>query len=164
MNINHMVAQQERGKILKSIGFIYGRHDVVAIHLIVKISEYWWKWWIDQKPAIANPTNLPLSWLKTSEFSVKQPCWIKNAVWLVVLQVLPKALALPYWLLSRRLGLPPILTYADSVLANWKLKDPAGWVMLFSCHVILLVHRMSSMKQQHCSKFHVWISVTHIEK
>ncbi|XP_028983129.1 indoleamine 2,3-dioxygenase 2-like [Betta splendens] len=41
-------------------------------------------------------------------------------------QVLPKALALPYWLVSRRLGLPPILTYADSVLANWKLKNPAG--------------------------------------
>uniref|UniRef100_A0A8D0AIP4 Indoleamine 2,3-dioxygenase 1 n=1 Tax=Sander lucioperca TaxID=283035 RepID=A0A8D0AIP4_SANLU len=40
--------------------------------------------------------------------------------------ILPKALALPYWLVSRRLGLPPILTYADSVLANWKLKDPTG--------------------------------------
>ncbi|KAI3363296.1 hypothetical protein L3Q82_011925 [Scortum barcoo] len=41
-------------------------------------------------------------------------------------QILPKALALPYWLVSRRLGLPPILTYADSVLANWKLRDPTG--------------------------------------
>ncbi|KAK2824414.1 hypothetical protein Q5P01_021589 [Channa striata] len=41
-------------------------------------------------------------------------------------KVLPKALAVPYWTVSRRLGLPPILTYADSVLANWKLKDPAG--------------------------------------
>uniref|UniRef100_A0A3B4F912 Indoleamine 2,3-dioxygenase 2-like n=1 Tax=Pundamilia nyererei TaxID=303518 RepID=A0A3B4F912_9CICH len=40
--------------------------------------------------------------------------------------ILPKALALPFWLVSRRLGLPPILTYADSVLANWKLKDPTG--------------------------------------
>ncbi|XP_047198182.1 indoleamine 2,3-dioxygenase 2 [Hippoglossus stenolepis] len=41
-------------------------------------------------------------------------------------QILPKALAWPYWVVSRRLGLPPILTYADSVLANWKLKDPKG--------------------------------------
>ncbi|XP_029377351.1 indoleamine 2,3-dioxygenase 2-like [Echeneis naucrates] len=41
-------------------------------------------------------------------------------------QILPKAVALPYWLVSSRLGLPPILTYADSVLANWKLKDPDG--------------------------------------
>ncbi|XP_070697690.1 indoleamine 2,3-dioxygenase 2-like [Pempheris klunzingeri] len=41
-------------------------------------------------------------------------------------QILPKALAWPYWLVSRRLGLPPILTYADSVLANWKLRDPTG--------------------------------------
>uniref|UniRef100_A0A668U2T8 Indoleamine 2,3-dioxygenase 1 n=1 Tax=Oreochromis aureus TaxID=47969 RepID=A0A668U2T8_OREAU len=40
--------------------------------------------------------------------------------------ILPKALALPFWLVSRRLGLPPILTYADSVLANWKLKDTTG--------------------------------------
>ncbi|XP_059215602.1 indoleamine 2,3-dioxygenase 2-like [Centropristis striata] len=41
-------------------------------------------------------------------------------------KILPKALAWPYWLVSRRLGLPPILTYADSVLANWKLRDPTG--------------------------------------
>ncbi|XP_067092891.1 indoleamine 2,3-dioxygenase 2-like [Osmerus mordax] len=41
-------------------------------------------------------------------------------------QVLPKALALPFWLVSKRLGLPPILTYADSVLANWKLRDSTG--------------------------------------
>ncbi|KAM9847662.1 indoleamine 2,3-dioxygenase 2-like [Aulostomus maculatus] len=40
-------------------------------------------------------------------------------------QILPKALAWPYWLVSSRLGLPPILTYADSVLANWRLKDPS---------------------------------------
>ncbi|XP_070772398.1 indoleamine 2,3-dioxygenase 2-like [Enoplosus armatus] len=41
-------------------------------------------------------------------------------------QILPKALAWPYWLVSRSLGLPPILTYADCVLANWKLRDPTG--------------------------------------
>uniref|UniRef100_A0A3P9DRK5 Indoleamine 2,3-dioxygenase 1 n=1 Tax=Maylandia zebra TaxID=106582 RepID=A0A3P9DRK5_9CICH len=47
-------------------------------------------------------------------------------VWQEGQHILPKALALPFWLVSRRLGLPPILTYADSVLANWKLKDPTG--------------------------------------
>ncbi|CAB1343688.1 unnamed protein product [Coregonus sp. 'balchen'] len=41
-------------------------------------------------------------------------------------QTLPKSLALPYWLVSKRLGLPPILTYADSVLANWRLRDLTG--------------------------------------
>ncbi|XP_034538487.1 indoleamine 2,3-dioxygenase 2-like isoform X2 [Notolabrus celidotus] len=41
-------------------------------------------------------------------------------------EILPKALAWPFWLISRRLCLPPILTYADCVLANWKLKDPSG--------------------------------------
>ncbi|XP_008320619.1 indoleamine 2,3-dioxygenase 2-like [Cynoglossus semilaevis] len=41
-------------------------------------------------------------------------------------QVLPKTLALPFWLVSRRLGVPPILTYADVVLYNWKFREPTG--------------------------------------
>ncbi|XP_012695157.2 indoleamine 2,3-dioxygenase 2-like isoform X2 [Clupea harengus] len=39
-------------------------------------------------------------------------------------KALPKALAVPYCNVSQTLGLPPILVYADCVLANWKLKDP----------------------------------------
>lgn len=42
------------------------------------------------------------------------------------IKVLPRALAVPYWSVSKRLGLPPILTHADGVLANWKKKDPYG--------------------------------------
>ena len=38
--------------------------------------------------------------------------------------VLPKQLAIPWWEVSNRLGLPPVATYAHSVLWNWKLKDP----------------------------------------
>ncbi|XP_035392228.1 indoleamine 2,3-dioxygenase 1 [Electrophorus electricus] len=41
-------------------------------------------------------------------------------------QVLPKNLAIPYWEVSQRLGLPPVLTHADGVLANWRKKDPKG--------------------------------------
>lgn len=41
-------------------------------------------------------------------------------------KVLPRNLAVPYCELSEKLGLPPILTYADCVLANWKKKDPNG--------------------------------------
>uniref|UniRef100_A0A8C6S7Z8 Indoleamine 2,3-dioxygenase 2-like n=1 Tax=Neogobius melanostomus TaxID=47308 RepID=A0A8C6S7Z8_9GOBI len=40
--------------------------------------------------------------------------------------VLPRNIAVPYCLLSQKLCLPPILVYADLVLANWKLKDPNG--------------------------------------
>ncbi|KAM5264351.1 LOW QUALITY PROTEIN: indoleamine 2,3-dioxygenase 1-like [Ctenodactylus gundi] len=40
--------------------------------------------------------------------------------------VLPRNIAVPYCELSRKLGLPPILVYADCVLANWKKKDPGG--------------------------------------
>ncbi|XP_028270343.1 indoleamine 2,3-dioxygenase 1 [Parambassis ranga] len=39
---------------------------------------------------------------------------------------LPSALAVPYWEVSQCLGLPPVLTHADAVLANWKKKDPEG--------------------------------------
>ncbi|XP_061119730.1 indoleamine 2,3-dioxygenase 2-like [Conger conger] len=39
-------------------------------------------------------------------------------------KVLPKVLAVPYCTVSKMLGLPPILVYADCVLANWWLRDP----------------------------------------
>ncbi|XP_064493909.1 indoleamine 2,3-dioxygenase 2-like isoform X3 [Pseudopipra pipra] len=41
-------------------------------------------------------------------------------------QVLPRNLAVPYWEVSEALGLPPILSHADFVLANWRRKDPNG--------------------------------------
>uniref|UniRef100_A0AAY5KY24 Indoleamine 2,3-dioxygenase 1 n=1 Tax=Esox lucius TaxID=8010 RepID=A0AAY5KY24_ESOLU len=41
-------------------------------------------------------------------------------------EVLPHNLAIPYWEVSQSLGLPPILTHADAVLANWKKRDPQG--------------------------------------
>uniref|UniRef100_A0A8C4Z8Z3 Uncharacterized protein n=1 Tax=Gadus morhua TaxID=8049 RepID=A0A8C4Z8Z3_GADMO len=60
--------------------------------------------------------------------------------------LLPKALAVPFTLVSRKLDLPAILTYSDCVLANWKLKDPAGNMDLIlnfpgneSCRGFLLV-------------------------
>uniref|UniRef100_A0A3Q3VPI8 Uncharacterized protein n=1 Tax=Mola mola TaxID=94237 RepID=A0A3Q3VPI8_MOLML len=43
-----------------------------------------------------------------------------------IVEMLPHNLAIPYWEVSQRLGLPPILTHADSVLANWKKKDVQG--------------------------------------
>ncbi|XP_067269128.1 indoleamine 2,3-dioxygenase 1 [Pseudorasbora parva] len=41
-------------------------------------------------------------------------------------KVLPRNLSVPFCEVSRRLGLPPILIHADSVLANWKKTDPEG--------------------------------------
>uniref|UniRef100_A0A7M4DXS1 Indoleamine 2,3-dioxygenase 2 n=1 Tax=Crocodylus porosus TaxID=8502 RepID=A0A7M4DXS1_CROPO len=38
-------------------------------------------------------------------------------------KVLPQNLAVPFWEVSRRLGLPPILLHADLVLANWRQRD-----------------------------------------
>nr|KAF6373878.1 indoleamine 2,3-dioxygenase 1 [Pipistrellus kuhlii] len=45
-----------------------------------------------------------------------------------VRKVLPRNVAVPYCSLSEKLGLPPILVYADCVLANWKKIDPSGYV------------------------------------
>ncbi|XP_059910856.1 indoleamine 2,3-dioxygenase 1 isoform X3 [Gadus macrocephalus] len=42
------------------------------------------------------------------------------------IQKLPRTLAVPFWEVSRSLGLPPILTHADAVLANWRKKDLDG--------------------------------------
>ncbi|XP_068597396.1 indoleamine 2,3-dioxygenase 2-like [Brachionichthys hirsutus] len=52
-------------------------------------------------------------------------------------QILPKALAWPFSIVSCKLGLPSILTYADTVLANWKLKDPAGNMELGNLDLIV---------------------------
>ncbi|XP_048874564.1 indoleamine 2,3-dioxygenase 2-like isoform X10 [Brienomyrus brachyistius] len=41
-------------------------------------------------------------------------------------KTLPRQLAEPYCKVSEALDLPPILVYADCVLANWKLRDPTG--------------------------------------
>uniref|UniRef100_A0A8C4YPG6 Indoleamine 2,3-dioxygenase 1 n=1 Tax=Gopherus evgoodei TaxID=1825980 RepID=A0A8C4YPG6_9SAUR len=42
--------------------------------------------------------------------------------------ILPRVLAVPYCTISELLDLPPILVYADCVLANWKKRDPCGYV------------------------------------
>uniref|UniRef100_A0A3B4V8R8 Indoleamine 2,3-dioxygenase 1 n=1 Tax=Seriola dumerili TaxID=41447 RepID=A0A3B4V8R8_SERDU len=41
-------------------------------------------------------------------------------------ETLPCNLAVPFCEVSQRLGLPPIFTHADGVLANWRKRDPEG--------------------------------------
>ena len=41
------------------------------------------------------------------------------------LNSIPTSIAVPWVAVSDKLGVPPILTYADTVLWNWKLIDPA---------------------------------------
>ena len=38
--------------------------------------------------------------------------------------VIPAAIAVPFVAVSRRLGIAPIVTYADTVLWNWNKRDP----------------------------------------
>lgn len=53
-------------------------------------------------------------------------CYTNDFYIILYFEMLPQNLAIPYWEVSQRLGLPPILTHADSVLANWKKKDVQG--------------------------------------
>ena len=39
--------------------------------------------------------------------------------------ILPQQLAIPWWEVSARCGLPPVGTYTSTVLWNWSLKDPS---------------------------------------
>nr|XP_006625551.1 PREDICTED: indoleamine 2,3-dioxygenase 2-like isoform X1 [Lepisosteus oculatus] len=52
-------------------------------------------------------------------------------------KVLPQNLAVPYWEVSQRLGLPPILTHADGVLANWRKTNPEGPFEMENLELIL---------------------------
>ncbi|XP_012685850.1 indoleamine 2,3-dioxygenase 1 isoform X2 [Clupea harengus] len=61
-------------------------------------------------------------------------------------KVLPRTLAVPYWAVSQKLGLPPILTHADAVLANWKKKDPQG---VFSMENLELLFTLPGGKSVH---------------
>ena len=40
--------------------------------------------------------------------------------------ILPQQLAIPWWEVSARCGLPPVMTYSSTILWNWTLKDPNG--------------------------------------
>lgn len=51
--------------------------------------------------------------------------------------LLPKQLAVPWYEAASRCGLPPVATYASTVLWNWRLKDPEGPVTLENLETLL---------------------------
>ncbi|NXC07183.1 I23O2 dioxygenase, partial [Orthonyx spaldingii] len=61
-------------------------------------------------------------------------------------QVLPRNLAVPYWEVSQALGLPPILSHADFVLANWRRKDPNGPLEIDNLDTILTLPGGESLR------------------
>ncbi|MED6246496.1 hypothetical protein ATANTOWER_018825 [Ataeniobius toweri] len=62
------------------------------------------------------------------------------------IEMLPRNLAVPYWEVSQCLGLPPILTHADAVLANWKRKDPEGPFDMENLEVLVRIPGGDSVK------------------
>ncbi|XP_027562118.1 indoleamine 2,3-dioxygenase 2 isoform X2 [Neopelma chrysocephalum] len=61
-------------------------------------------------------------------------------------QVLPRNLAVPYWEVSEALGLPPILSHADFVLANWRRKDPNGPLEIENLEPIITLPGAESLR------------------
>ncbi|NXA71477.1 I23O2 dioxygenase, partial [Thryothorus ludovicianus] len=61
-------------------------------------------------------------------------------------QVLPQNLAVPYWEVSQALGLPPILSHADFVLANWRRKDPNGPLEIENLDTIIMLPGGESLR------------------
>ncbi|XP_033474849.1 indoleamine 2,3-dioxygenase 1 isoform X2 [Epinephelus lanceolatus] len=61
-------------------------------------------------------------------------------------EMLPHNLAVPYWEVSQRLGLPPILTHADAVLANWRKRDPEGPFDMENLELLLSLPGGDSMR------------------
>lgn len=51
---------------------------------------------------------------------------------------LPRVLSIPWWEVSSHLGLPPVITYATSVLWNWHMKDPSRGLSMdnLSCQAL----------------------------
>uniref|UniRef100_A0A8D2JQU8 Indoleamine 2,3-dioxygenase 2 n=1 Tax=Sciurus vulgaris TaxID=55149 RepID=A0A8D2JQU8_SCIVU len=54
------------------------------------------------------------------------------------IKVLPRNLAIPFVEVSRNLGVPPILTHSDFVLANWTKKNPEGPLEISNLDTIIL--------------------------
>ncbi|CAH2275001.1 indoleamine 2,3-dioxygenase 2 [Pelobates cultripes] len=53
------------------------------------------------------------------------------------IKVLPQALAVPYYQISKVLGLPLIMVHSDFVLANWKQKDRLGTMTIENLSTIV---------------------------
>lgn len=71
-------------------------------------------------------TTVILYALQTTNRTEPQNGLSDYSLYVMNFQVLPQNLSVPFCEVSRRLGLPPILIHADTVLANWKKTDPDG--------------------------------------
>ncbi|XP_043103397.1 indoleamine 2,3-dioxygenase 2-like isoform X2 [Puntigrus tetrazona] len=62
------------------------------------------------------------------------------------IRVLPGNLSVPFCEVSQRLGLPPILIHADTVLANWKKRDPDGPFSMENLELLLTLPGEESVR------------------
>jgi indoleamine 2,3-dioxygenase len=69
-------------------------------------------------------------------------------------QRLPAVLARPWWCVARRLGRPPVLSYASYALDNWRRLDPNGPIALGN--LALLQNFLGGMDEE-------WFVTVHIQ-
>ncbi len=69
-------------------------------------------------------------------------------------RTIPRAIAVPWWEVSRRLGRPPVLSYASYALDNWRRLDPHGPVGLGN--LVLLQNFLGGADEE-------WFVAVHVE-
>ncbi|KAL2296359.1 hypothetical protein Nmel_018663 [Mimus melanotis] len=115
-----------------------GREELHLAHLVLSFITMGYVWQEGEEGTVQVKARAPPTGAKPSAVAAAggppclqmgafpQPGSIPAFPVLCATQVLPRNLAVPYWEVSQALGLPPILSHADFVLANWRRKDPNG--------------------------------------
>ncbi|MEW6301282.1 MAG: hypothetical protein AB1671_26705 [Thermodesulfobacteriota bacterium] len=67
---------------------------------------------------------------------------------------LPASVAVPWYAVARRLGRPPVLSYASYALHNWRRLDPAGPIALGN--IVLLQNFLAGVDEE-------WFILVHVE-
>ncbi|KAH8929245.1 Indoleamine 2,3-dioxygenase [Atractiella rhizophila] len=77
--------------------------------------------------------------------------------------VVPISLGRPFWEVSGRLGLPPVLTYAATVLWNWKFKDPSQGYVYDNFDIVTTFTPSPSSPEKVSSEAAFYLTSLHVE-
>lgn len=110
---------------LLSSQFLQKHRELRLAHLALSMMTMGYTWQEGEKDTVEVPLCHSALTFVISTFH-DLCCFAVYNLYYSSSQKLPHNLAVPFWEVSQRLGLPPILTHADAALANWRKKDPQG--------------------------------------